>query len=188
MPVINAGDGAGEHPTQALLDLFTIADHFKSLSQLTVTFVGDLLYGRTVHSLAQLLFLYRPAEIRLVSPKELRMPQALMEKIATAGVVARETEDLEGALQDSDVLYMTRIQKERFSDPLAYVRLKDSFCVTQRSMKKLKKTAILMHPFPRVNEIDIAVDSDPRALYLREQIPNGMYVRMALLSLILSKD
>jgi len=186
VPLINAGDGAGEHPTQAMLDLFTIVDHFGDISHLTFTFVGDLLYGRTVHSLMQLVSRYNPKEIRLVSPKELQIPKALVEKVETSGVTVHQTDVLKETLGDTDVLYMTRVQKERFADPLVYERLKNSFHVTVETMKQLKKTSVLMHPFPRVNEIAPDVDSDPRALYLREQIPNGLYVRMALLSLILA--
>jgi len=175
VPVINAGDGIGEHPTQALLDLFTICDHFDDISDLTITFVGDLKNGRTVHSLRSLLSLYHPKKINFVSPPEL----------AISGVAG--SDNLEEVLPETDVLYMTRVQKERFTDPLEYARVKDSFRVTGDTMKKLKKTAILMHPFPRVNEISLEVDDDPRAVYLREQIPNGLYVRMALLSLILTQ-
>lgn len=185
VPVINAGDGPGEHPTQALLDLFTITAHFKDISKLTITFAGDLLYGRTVHSLVALLSLYQPREVRLVSPNELRMPPRRVQKIKASGVNVRETQNFEEILEDTDVLYMTRVQKERFDDPLSYERLKDRFRITGKIMKDLKGTAILLHPFPRVTEIAREVDRDLRAVYLREQIPNGMYVRMALLSLIL---
>lgn len=174
VPVINAGDGRGEHPTQALLDLFTIQSHFPDISDLTITLVGDLKNGRTVHSLYSLLLLYHTKKINFVSPRELAMP----------GITG--SDDLEKVLPETDVLYMTRVQKERFSDPLVYERLKDSFCVTPMTMKKLKKTAILMHPLPRINEISTDVDSDRRSLYFREQIQNGMYVRMALLSRILT--
>jgi aspartate carbamoyltransferase len=186
VPVINAGDGADEHPTQALLDVFTMHDHFADFSKIRITLVGDLLYGRTVHSLIQLLGRYKPVEIRLVSPKELRMPSVLVEKLEQSGVALQQTDQLQQVIGDTDVLYMTRVQKERFADVLEYERLKDSFQVTDETMKLLKKESILMHPFPRVHEISPSVDQDPRALYIREQIPNGLYVRMALLSMVLA--
>lgn len=182
VPVINAGDGIGEHPTQALLDVFTITNHFPDISKLKITIVGDFLYGRTVHSLVQLLTRFHPREIRLVSSNELRLPRKYINQSM------KETDDLEAVLQDTDVLYMTRIQKERFSDPQLYARLRNNFSLNVNMMAKLKKSAILMHPFPRVGEISPEIDTDSRALYLREQIPNGLYVRMALLLLILKED
>jgi aspartate carbamoyltransferase catalytic subunit len=187
IPVINAGDGAGEHPTQALLDVFTILDHFKDMSSLRVTLAGDLLYGRTVHSLIRLLGLFHVSEIRLVSPTELQMPEDLVSTIQQLSISVSQTQDLADAISDTDVLYMTRVQKERFTDPLGYERLKDSFVITPETMKHLPKNAILMHPLPRIHEIAKEVDSDSRSMYFREQIPNGMYIRMALLSLILKK-
>ncbi|MEK7588017.1 MAG: aspartate carbamoyltransferase [Patescibacteria group bacterium] len=186
-PVINAGDGPGEHPTQALLDFFTIMDRFGSVEDLTVTLVGDLLNGRTVHSLVTLLSLYSPKAIRLVSPGVLKIPAKLLGKPKQAGIAVTEHEVLDDVLRETDVLYITRVQKERFTDLDVYEKVKYAYIITPDVMKKAKKTAILMHPFPRVGEISVEVDSDPRALYLREQIPNGMYVRMALLALILSK-
>lgn len=185
VPVINAGDGPGEHPTQALLDFFTIMDHFGSVTDLTITLVGDLLNGRTVHSLIALLSLFSPKEIQLVSPNVLKIPVKLLEKPKKAGIRVTEHERLDDALGKTDVLYVTRVQKERFTDLDVYEKVKYAYIITPDVMKKAKKTAILMHPFPRVGEISVEVDDDPRALYLREQIPNGMYVRMALLSLLL---
>lgn len=175
VPVINAGDGTGEHPTQALLDLYTIQSHFQDISNLMITFAGDLKNGRTVHSLRALLSMYKPKKIHYISPPELTLPDA------------HGSLDLEAVLSETDVLYVTRVQKERFSDAAEYERLKNVFCITAGTMKKLKKSAILMHPFPRVGEIVPPVDTDARAVYLREQISNGLYVRMALLSLILNK-
>lgn len=175
VPIINAGDGIGEHPTQALLDLFTIREHFSDISKLTITFVGDLKNGRTVHSLHALLSAYQAKKFHFVSPDELAMP----------GI--GKTDTMDDVLADTDVLYMTRVQKERFSNPSQYEQLKDRYRITTQTMKRLKKSAILMHPFPRVNEIATDVDGDSRAVYLREQIPNGLYVRMALLSLVLAK-
>jgi aspartate carbamoyltransferase len=185
VPVINAGDGPGEHPTQALLDMFTIIDHLGSVDGKTITLVGDLLNGRTVHSLVTLLQLYKPKAINLVAPKELQMPPETVRDIKTP---VFETESLDEVLSGTDVLYVTRVQKERFQNLTVYEKLKDRFVITGETMNKLGTTAILMHPFPRVSEIATEVDSDPRALYLREQIKNGMYVRMALLSLILNKQ
>lgn len=186
-PVINAGDGPGEHPTQALLDFFTIMDRFGSVHGLTVSLVGDLLNGRTVHSLVTLLSLFSPKAIRLVSPSVLTIPVKLLEKPKQAGIAVTEHEVLDEVLGETDVLYTTRVQKERFTDLDVYEKVKYAYIITPDVMKKAKKTAILMHPFPRVGEISVEVDNDPRALYLRAQIPNGMYVRMALLSLILNK-
>ena len=184
-PVINAGDGIGEHPSQALLDFFTVFDHFGSVNDLSITLVGDLLNGRTVHSLVTLLSLSALRCVNFVSLPELRVPVKYLEMLKGKGIKTTETEDLSSVLTDSDVLYVTRVQKERFKDLSAYERLKHRFVVTADTMSKLKKSAILMHPLPRVGEIAEEVDSDPRALYLRDQIQNGMYVRMALLSLIL---
>lgn len=185
IPVINAGDGPGEHPTQALLDFFTIVDHFGTVKDLTITLAGDLLNGRTVHSLLTLLSLYRPKAVNLVSPSVLAMPADRFGKAKQAGIVISETDRLNEVLATTDVLYVTRVQKERFTDLDVYEKVKYSYIITPDVMKKTKKTAILMHPFPRVGEISEEVDSDPRAVYLKEQIPNGMYVRMALLSLLL---
>jgi aspartate carbamoyltransferase catalytic subunit len=186
-PVINAGDGNGEHPTQALLDFFTIADHFGSVDGKTVTLVGDLLNGRTVHSLTTLLSLYKPKAIRFVSPNELRMPAEYVTMLKEKGIQIDETELLDDVLNDSDILYVTRVQKERFRDLDVYERLKHRYIVTKDTLSSVKKDAILMHPLPRVGEIALDVDTDPRALYIKKQIPNGMYVRMALLSLLLSE-
>ncbi|HUD19621.1 MAG TPA: aspartate carbamoyltransferase [Patescibacteria group bacterium] len=186
-PVINAGDGTGEHPTQALLDFYTIHNHFGSLSGLTITFVGDMLNGRTIHSLSTLLRLYRPKKINFVSPPELMIPKEFVTVLNDQGIVTQETAVLNDVLSDTDVLYVTRVQKERFTDLKTYERLKHRFIINRGIMGKLKKSAILMHPLPRVGEIAPDVDTDPRALYLREQMQNGMYVRMALLSLVLKK-
>ncbi|OGG26549.1 aspartate carbamoyltransferase [Candidatus Gottesmanbacteria bacterium RIFCSPLOWO2_01_FULL_42_10] len=186
-PVINAGDGVGEHPTQALLDLFTITSHFKKLKNLTVTLAGDLLNGRTIHSLCKLLSLYAPIRLNFVSPDILRLPNELMNLLKERKVEVHEYQKLVELLPTTDVLYVTRVQKERFTDLNIYEKLKHYYVITPEVMKKLKKSAILMHPFPRVGEITIDVDLDPRALYVREQMANGMYIRMALLSLILKK-
>ena len=187
-PVINAGDGPGEHPTQALLDFFTIMDRFGKIDGLTITLVGDLKNGRTVHSLLTLLSLCRPKAVNLVAPSVLAMPAERLQKAKQAGIALTQMDKLDDVLAATDVLYVTRVQKERFTDLDVYERVKHAYVITSDTMKSLNKEAILMHPFPRVGEIATEVDSDPRAVYLTHQIPNGMYVRMALLSLILKKE
>lgn len=183
-PVINAGDGIGEHPTQALLDLYTILRECGRLDGLTVTMVGDLKYGRTVHSLSRLLTMYG-AKLNYVSPESLRMPPTLVYELATKGLQQYETTDLESVLPETDVLYVTRIQKERFAKEKDYLAVKGAYIITPETMKLAKSSAILMHPLPRVDEIDPAVDQDPRAIYFW-QVENGVYVRAALLNLILA--
>lgn len=187
VPVVNAGDGIGEHPTQALLDVYTIKSHFGSYKNLTVGMVGDLLNGRTVHSLSKSLLKVGIRKFVWVSPKALRMPENIIDSAEKAGAHITETEDLKKVIGGLDVIYDTRVQKERFTDIAEYERLKLAYIITPDIMGKAKKTAVLMHPLPRVGEIDPRVDSDSRALYLREQMRNGMYVRMALLDLILRK-
>lgn len=187
VPVINAGDGTGEHPTQALLDCYTIRKHFKSFKELNIGMVGDLLNGRTVHSLSKLLLKLGVKKFIFVSPKALKIPEAIKQKIKNSGAKYSETENLTEVINELDVIYDTRVQKERFTDLKEYERLKLAYIITPAIMSQAKKSAVLMHPLPRIGEISETVDSDPRALYLREQMKNGMYVRMALLSLILSK-
>ena len=187
IPVINAGDGNGEHPTQALLDLFTISTHVPAIGGSTITLVGDLLNGRTVHSLVSLLALYKPAVVHCIAPNELQMPEEYIAILKKAGITVSNSESLDDVLATTDVLYVTRVQKERFRDLDVYERLKHKYIISKETMKHIKPSSILMHPFPRVGEILPEVDSDPRAVYLREQIKNGMYIRMALLSLVLDK-
>lgn len=184
-PVINAGDGPGEHPTQALLDAFTIVEEMGRLDGLTVTMLGDLKYGRTVHSLARLMTLY-DLRINYVSPRSLRMPEHLVTEVGDAGVRQTETEDLDSVLSDTDVLYVTRIQKERFANEADFDAVKDSYVITNKTLQAAKKDMIVMHPLPRVGEIAEEVDADPRAAYFR-QMEYGMYVRMALLALVLGR-
>lgn len=184
-PVINAGDGIGEHPTQALLDLFTILEEVGRIDGITVTLVGDLKFGRTVHSLARLLALF-DVTVNYVSPDELRMPHYLVSELAAKGLRQSECTHLADVLPDSDIVYVTRIQKERFTDEALYESLKGSYVITKDTMKAMKPTMALMHPFPRVGEIAPDVDDDPRAAYFR-QMEYGMYVRMALLALVLGK-
>jgi aspartate carbamoyltransferase len=184
-PLINAGDGAGEHPTQALLDLFTIQAEVGRLDGLTVTMLGDLKYGRTVHSLARLLRLYG-ARLNYVSPEILRMPPALQTELQAAGVAQHEFRSLDEVLPQSDVLYVTRVQKERFENADEYEQVKDAYVITPDTLKQAKETLVLMHPLPRVHEISLDVDEDPRAAYFR-QMEYGLYVRMALLAMVLGK-
>lgn len=185
-PIINGGDGVGEHPTQALLDLFTIKQRLGHLDGITVTMVGDLKNGRTVHSLAQLLSHYG-ATLNYVSPKELSMPKSYTDPFKHKGIAQSEHQTLSGVLPKTDVLYVTRVQGERFLDPQEYERLKLTYTITPKVLKDAKKDMIIMHPLPRVGEIDTAVDSDPRAAYF-EQMRYGMYVRMSLLALVLGRS
>ena len=184
-PIINAGDGAGEHPTQALLDLFTIHEELGHIDGLTITMVGDLKYGRTVHSLARLLALYN-IRLNYVSPEILRMPPTLIEELHARGVPQAQQSDLEAVLAESDVLYVTRVQKERFEDEGLYESVKGSYVITPDTLTRAKQRMIVMHPLPRVGEIAMEVDDDPRAAYFR-QMEYGLYVRMALLAMVLGK-
>jgi len=182
-PVINAGDGPGEHPTQALLDLFTIREELGGLEGLTVTLLGDLKHGRTVHSLAKLLALYG-AKVRYVSPEVVRMPPALVTALREQGLEQTEHGSLDEVIAQTDVLYVTRVQKERFHSEADYERARGSYRVDTTTLARMKEKSCIMHPLPRVGEIDEAVDDDPRAAYFR-QVENGMFVRMALLAGVL---
>lgn len=183
VPFINAGDGPGQHPTQALLDLFTIKKELKDIDGIHVAMVGDLLYGRTVHSLSYLLGLFKNVRFTLVSPKELPMPEKVTSFYKEKGLTYVEKDDIKDAL-DADIIYMTRVQKERFKDEKEYDRLKLKYVLTG-SMLKGKK-GIVMHPLPRVGEIATDVDALPNAAYFR-QAKNGVPVRMALLAMLLGK-
>lgn len=185
-PLINAGDGVGEHPTQALLDVFTIREELGTVNRITVAFVGDLSNGRTVHSLARVLSNYN-VKLRYVAPESLRMPSDVLDEVASRGVEQTEHTDLDDVVRDCDVLYVTRVQKERFKDLEMYEKLKYKYRITPRTMTKLKETAIVMHPLPRVGEISPDCDSDPRAVYFR-QMEYGLYIRMALLAMVLGRD
>jgi carbamoyl-phosphate synthase/aspartate carbamoyltransferase/dihydroorotase/carbamoyl-phosphate synthase/aspartate carbamoyltransferase len=185
VPIINAGDGAGEHPTQALLDLFTIQEELGRIDGLKIAMVGDLRYGRTVHSLVRLLLQY-DVSLRFVSPEILRLPLTIMNEVIDAGLAVRETHDVADVIENADVLYVTRVQKERFTDLAQYEEVKDLYEITPELMVKAKPKMIVMHPLPRVGEIHYAVDADPRAAYFR-QVKNGMYIRMALLAAVLGK-
>ncbi len=184
-PIINAGDGIGEHPTQALLDLFTIHEELGIVDGLTVTMLGDLKYGRTVHSLARLLSLFQ-VEINYVSPEILRIPPEIIDEVDEKGIPQTEFTTLEPALPTTDVLYVTRVQKERFESLSDYESVKSAFIITPQILTIAKEHMIIMHPLPRVGEISMEIDDDPRAAYFR-QMEYGLYVRMALLAMVLGK-
>ena len=184
-PVINAGDGVGEHPTQALLDAFTIHEELGSLEGLTVTMLGDLKFGRTVHSLARLMSLYG-ARLHYVAPEILRMPAEIIRELKGKGVAQAEHVRPDGVIGETDVLYVTRVQRERFENEEVYNSVKGAYVVDAELMRRAKERMIVMHPLPRVNEISNEVDSDPRAAYFR-QMEYGLYVRMALLAMVLGK-
>jgi aspartate carbamoyltransferase catalytic subunit len=186
-PVINAGDGVGEHPTQALLDTFTIFEELRAgnVDSMTVTMLGDLKYGRTVHSLARLLSLFN-VKINYVSPDILRMPREVMDEVGARGIPQAEFSSLTEVLPETDVLYVTRVQKERFEDPADYEKVKGAYVIDPEIMKAAKQQMIVMHPLPRVGEISPDFDEDPRAAYFR-QMEYGLYVRMALLAMVLGK-
>ncbi|KAG0222741.1 hypothetical protein BGW41_005866, partial [Actinomortierella wolfii] len=186
VPIINAGDGVGEHPTQAFLDVYTIREELGTVNGLTITLVGDLKNGRTVHSLVKLLAYYH-VTLNFVSPDSLRMPDEVKEELTKAGVAFNEYTTLESVMADSDVVYVTRVQKERFADLAEYERVKSSYVVNNKLMRLAKAQMIVMHPLPRVSEIEPEVDFDQRAAYFR-QMRYGLYVRMALLALVLGKS
>ncbi len=184
VPIVNAGDGAGEHPTQALLDLYTIRKELGKIDGLTVALVGDLLYGRTVHSQLPLFAKYKKLHLIFIAPDALKLPEEYKNFLKQKKVGFEETADLSGAAARADIVYMTRIQKERFKDLADYEKVKSSYVFDLKTLAKMKKNGILMHPLPRVNEIVPEVDGDPRAAYFR-QAKNGVYVRMALLETVL---
>jgi aspartate carbamoyltransferase catalytic subunit len=188
MPVINAGDGGHQHPTQTLTDLLTIRNIKGTLSNLTVGICGDLKFGRTVHSLIKAMSRYENIKFVLISPNELTIPKYIKSEILEKNNIEFvEVERLEDVMQDLDILYMTRVQKERFFNEEDYVRLKDSYILDAEKMEKAKKDMIVMHPLPRVNEIAVEVDADPRACYFK-QAKYGMYARMALIVKLLGVD
>lgn len=186
MPIISGGSGKLEHPTQALLDVRTIIKETngKRPGELHIAFVGDLKYGRTVHSLSKLMAQMGTPLQTFVSPDNLKMPRSLVTQLENSGVATYETAKLDEVLGDADVIYMTRVQKEWFDSEEEYQRAALAYRITEDSMRLMRPDAVLMHPLPRVGEIDPAVDSDPRAAYFRE-VNNGVYTRMALLSLVI---
>jgi len=185
IPVINGGDGAGQHPTQALLDLYTIQKEKGKLDGHKVSMVGDLKYGRTVHSLSYALAPFSPEEYVFCAPEVLQIPDQIVDNMKEKGITCRKTDKLEEALQ-ADVLYMTRIQKERFDDPAEYERLKDSYVLNREILEKGNREITIMHPLPRVDEISTDVDDLPNAAYFR-QAHNGVFLRMALLAMVMGR-
>ena len=184
VPIINAGDGGHNHPTQTLTDLITIRRALGRLSHMVVGLCGDLKFGRTVHSLITAMSRYQGVEFVLISPPELVIPDYLKRLLSQRGAAWREVQSLEDVMGDLDVLYMTRVQKERFFNEADYVRLKDSYILTPEKLQGAKGSMIVLHPLPRVNEISSRVDDDPRARYF-EQVENGKFVRMALMMKLL---
>jgi aspartate carbamoyltransferase catalytic subunit len=184
-PVINAGDGTRQHPTQTLLDLYTVQKELGKIDGLKVSLVGDLKYGRTVHSLSYALTMF-DVDLRLVSPPQLSMPEEVVSDLEASGLRVDATSDLGGVIGDSDVIYMTRIQKERFPDPTEYERMRGAYSLDAQMLEGAKKSMIVMHPLPRVDEIRADVDETRHARYFMQTF-NGLVVRMALLSLVLGK-
>ncbi len=188
MPVINGGDGGHQHPTQTLTDLLTIRAYKKRLTNFTIGFCGDLKFGRTVHSLIKALSRYEGIKFVLISPQELRVPEYIRtEVLVKNNIEFEEVERLEDCMEKLDVLYMTRVQKERFFNEADYIRLKDSYILDLAKLEKAKSDMIVLHPLPRVNEISVEVDNDPRAAYF-PQAKYGMFVRMALIMKLLGVE
>ncbi|MBQ7994107.1 MAG: aspartate carbamoyltransferase [Solobacterium sp.] len=187
VPIINAGDGGHNHPTQTLADLLTIYREKGTFENLTIGVCGDLKFGRTVHSLINAMSRYKGLKMVLISPEELKVPSYVKKDVMKKqGIPYEQTTDLEGAMPQLDVLYMTRVQRERFFNEEDYLRLKDSYILTPEKMKNAKSDMIVMHPLPRVNEISVAIDDDPRACYFK-QVLNGKYMRMALMLKLLKE-
>ena len=185
IPVINAGDGGHQHPTQTLTDLMTIRSLKGRLGNITIGLCGDLKFGRTVHSLLKTMARCKNVRFVLISPEELRVPDYIINDVLEAnGIPYKETRSLEESMPELDILYMTRVQKERFFNEEDYIRLKNSYVLTREKMAQAKPTMAVLHPLPRVNEIALDVDDDPRAAYF-EQVQNGVYVRMALIMTLL---
>ncbi len=181
IPVINAGDGGHNHPTQTLADLLTIYREKGGFDNLTVGFCGDLKFGRTVHSLINALSRYHNINIVLISPEELKLPSYVKKDILQKNNIPYvQTDNLENAIPDLDILYMTRVQRERFFNEEDYLRLKDTYILEPKKMQRAKSDLCIMHPLPRVNEISVSIDNDPRACYFK-QVLNGKYMRMALI-------
>ncbi len=188
IPIINAGDGGHNHPTQTLTDLLTIKRELGQLDNLTVGLCGDLKFGRTVHSLIQAMVRYKNVKFVMISPKELKLPEYLINEVLIKNNIEFvETESLDEAMDKLDILYMTRVQKERFFNEADYVRLKDTYILTPDKLERAKSTMRVLHPLPRVNEISVEVDNDERACYFR-QARNGKYIRMALIMKLLGVE
>lgn len=186
IPVINAGDGGHCHPTQTLADLLTIRREKGRFTDLTVGVCGDLKFGRTVHSLVNAMSRYEGVKFIFISPEELKVPSYVKAGLKEKGIPYSQTTDLEEALPHLDILYMTRVQRERFFNEEDYLRLKDSYILTPEKMKLAREDMVVLHPLPRVNEISVAVDEDPRAAYFRQAL-NGKYIRMALILKLLKE-
>jgi aspartate carbamoyltransferase catalytic subunit len=187
IPVINAGDGGHNHPTQTLADLLTIKKEKGRLNNLTVGFCGDLKFGRTVHSLITALSRYTGINIVLISPEELKVPNYIKDEVLEANNISyKEVYDLEEVIGELDILYMTRVQKERFFNEQDYIRLKDVYILTPAKLENAKSDLCILHPLPRVNEISVGVDADPRACYFK-QVLYGKYIRMALIKMLLEE-
>ncbi|MBQ5427001.1 MAG: aspartate carbamoyltransferase [Oscillospiraceae bacterium] len=187
IPVINAGDGGHNHPTQTLADLLTIYREKGGFENLTVGFCGDLKFGRTVHSLISALSRYKGLKVVLISPVELKLPSYVKKEVLAARSIPYiQTTDLESVMPELDILYMTRVQRERFFNEEDYLRLKDSYILTQEKLKNAKQDLAILHPLPRVNEISVAIDDDPRACYFK-QVLYGKYMRMALILKLLKE-
>jgi len=184
VPVINGGDGGHFHPTQTLTDLLTIKREKGKLSDITIGLCGDLKFGRTVHSLIEAMLRYENIKFVLIAPTELRVPDYVRDNLQKAGVEWKETEKMEDVIGELDVLYMTRVQRERFFNEEDYVRLKDTYILDTDKLENAKKDLSILHPLPRVNEISIAIDDDPRAAYFRQALC-GKYIRMALILTLL---
>ena len=180
IPVINAGDGGHQHPTQTLTDLCTIRSLKGRLSDLTIGLCGDLKFGRTVHSLIDAMSRYAGVKFVLISPEELKVPSYVKQGMKDKGIPYTQTTDLESVMPELDILYMTRVQRERFFNEEDYLRLKDSYILTPEKLAGAKKDLAILHPLPRVNEIAVAIDADPRACYFK-QVLNGKFMRMALI-------
>ncbi|MBE6777019.1 MAG: aspartate carbamoyltransferase [Ruminococcaceae bacterium] len=187
IPVINAGDGGHNHPTQTLADLLTIKREKGGFDNLTVGLCGDLKFGRTVHSLINALRRYNNVKFVLISPNELRVPEYIRESLKKDNFQIIETTDLEAAMPELDILYMTRVQRERFFNEEEYLRLRDSYILTPEKLINAKSNLSILHPLPRVNEISVGVDNDPRACYFK-QVLNGKYMRMALILMLLGVE
>ena len=186
VPIINAGDGANQHPTQTLLDLYSIKQTQGKLEDLRINMVGDLKYGRTVHSLLQAMSHFSPKEFIFTSPDELKLPVEYKEYLKEKHIPFREEFELAGNIQDTDILYMTRVQQERFTDPMEYEKVKDVYSLTSKMLDGCKKNMKILHPLPRINEIAQDVDTSEHAYYFK-QAENGVYVRMAIIAYLLGK-
>lgn len=187
VPIINAGDGSGEHPTQAVLDIYTIWKEFGRIDNIKIALIGDLLYGRTIHSLIHLLSLSKNVELYLISPPQLKLPDEYKKFLNKYKIKFYEFNSIRGDAMRSDVFYITRVQKERFASDENYEKIKNLFVIDKKFMRQINRKAIIMHPLPRVNEINPEIDSDKRAAYFR-QAQNGLYVRMALLLTLFGKS